>query len=385
MRFGIDRLIDDNFAPLQGKRVGLFSNLSAVNRDLTTTYDVFRTSDAVNLTALYGPEHGFGGHALDGVKVDNQIDVRSGVPIFSLYGETRQPTADMLTDIDIMVCDIQDIGARFYTFMWSVTHILEACGEHNIPVLLLDRPNPIGARIDGGTLEPSLSTFVGRYPIPVQHGLTLGEIAQLFNAEWNSHPAELNVYTCDGWSPHQRWQDIRRPFVAPSPAMAHPVTAYHYPGSCLIEGTTLSEGRGTSLPFEVVGAPYIDSWQLADALNALKLDGVRFRVHEFTPNASKHKGVLCGGVQAHIIDVESYRPVLVWLHVIHTIRHLYRGDDFTWLPPYDDIQHFDRLIGDYRTRQLIDQGAPVAEITADWGAFHASFRELSAPYLLYDR
>lgn len=385
MRFGIDRLIDDDFAPLQGKRIGLFSNLSAVNRDLLPTVEVLRLADAVNLVALYGPEHGFGGATGDGIEIATATDPRTSLPIYSLYGDTYRPTAAMLTDIDLLVCDIQDIGVRYYTFLWTLTHIIEACGEYVVPVLVLDRPNPLGGTIDGGRLEPELASLVGRYPIPVQHGMTIGELATLINDQWNPHKADVTVYRCDGWQRNQTWADIGRSFVSPSPNMPNFTAAQHYPGACLIEGTTLSEGRGTPLPFEVVGAPTIDSWTLAETLNSLNLDGVRFRPHQFQPTASKYAGELCNGVQAHITNANRYRPLTAWLTVIATIRHLY-PDDFAWLPPYraGGIQHFDRLIGDTRTRQLIDLGESINAITADWGTFRAEFKALAATYLLYD-
>ncbi|MCB9455729.1 MAG: DUF1343 domain-containing protein [Anaerolineaceae bacterium] len=384
MRFGIDRLIDDHFAPLHGKRVALFSNLSAVNRDLVTTYDVFRMADAVNLVALFGPEHGFGGAAADGMAVDTATDPRTGLPVYSLYGETFRPTAAMLDGIDLLVCDLQDVGVRYYTFLWTLTHIMEACGEVGVPLLILDRPNPLGGTLDGGALEPKLASLVGRFPIPIQHGMTIGELATLINGRWNPHPAEMTVYACDGWRRDQDWSRIGRAFVPPSPNMPHFVAAQHYPGSCLIEGTTLSEGRGTPLPFEVVGAPYLDGAALADALNGLKLPGVRFRPHLFEPSASKCVGQTCGGVQAHITDPVIYRPVRAWLAVIHTIRHLY-PEDFAWLPQYHPagLQHFDRLIGDRHTRRMIDAGDPVAVIVDGWQAFQAEFKALAAPHLLY--
>jgi uncharacterized protein YbbC (DUF1343 family) len=377
MRFGIDRLIDDHFARLKGQRVALFSNLSAVNRDLITTYDVLRAADEVNLVALFGPEHGFGGSAVEGVAIETSTDPRTGLPVYSLYGEHYRPTADMLDGIDLLVCDLQDVGVRYYTFLWTLTHILEACGEYGVPVLVLDRPNPLGGVLDGGTLQPSLASLVGRLPIPVQHGMTLGELATLINDQWNPHRADVSVYLCDGWERSQDWSGIGRAFVPPSPNMPHFVAAQHYPGACLIEGTSLSEGRGTPLPFEVVGAPYIDGGTLAGALNGLTLEGVRFRPHQFEPSASKHAGKVCGGVQAHITDPGAYRPVRAWLAVIHTIRHLY-PDNFAWLPA-----HFDRLIGDQHTRQMIDAGEPVAAIADGWGAFQAAFQALAAPYLRY--
>ncbi len=386
MRFGIDRLKDDGFAALHGKRVGLFSNLTAVDRDLTTTYDVLRLAANVNLTALFGPEHGFAGTAADGEHVSTATDPRTGLSVYSLYGETMQPTAEMLDGIDVMVCDLQDIGVRYYTFLWTLTYVIDACGQHGIDVMILDRPNPLGGTVDGGTLDPNLSSLVGRYSIPVQHGMTIGEMAVMINSRWNLSPANVSVITCDGWQRDQKWDAIGRAFVPPSPNMPHFVTALHYPGACLIEGTTLSEGRGTPLPFEVVGAPFIDGWDLAAALHQLNLPGVRFRPHLFQPNNSKFKGEACGGVQVHITDLTAYRPLVVWLHIIRTIQRLY-PDHFAWLPPYasaiGEIQHFDRLIGSTDVRAQLDADAPIEDIIADWPAFHQQFSQATAEYLLY--
>lgn len=374
IRFGIDNLIDTNFAALSGQRVGLFTNLCAVDARLMTTYDIFRTSDAVNLAAIFSPEHGLAGMVADGVKVDSGVDPLTGLPLYSLYGETFRPTADMLAEIDVMVCDIQDIGVRYYTFLWTVTHIIEACGEYGVPVIVLDRPNPLGGDIvRGGGLDAKLASLVGRYDIPIQHGLTMGEATTMINALYNPHPAQITVIRCEGWERAQDWAQIGRPFVPPSPAMPHISTARHYPGSCLIEGTTLSEGRGTSLPFEVVGAPDVDSTATADALNALNLAGMRFRPYRFQPTASKHAGVACGGVQVHITDAARFDALAGWLAVLGVMRPHYEWKE----------AHFDRLIGDTETRAMIDAGEPVDAIIGRWAGFLDDFAHKRRDYLLY--
>ncbi|GAB4529907.1 MAG: DUF1343 domain-containing protein [Anaerolineae bacterium] len=386
MRLGIDRLIEDRFAPLKGRRVALFTNLSAVNTQLVPTYECFRLSDEVELVALFSPEHGLGGAAADGAHIQSGVDPRSGLPIHSLYGETFAPTPEMLANIDVVVCDIQDIGVRYYTYLWTITHIIEVCGQQGVSVMILDRPNPLGWRIDGGSLASELSSLVGRFPIPIQHGMTLGELARLFNDLWNPTPAELIVIPCECWAQKNGGQRpahiLPRVFVPPSPNMAHPVTALHYPGACLIEGTQLSEGRGTALPFEVVGAPYIDAFALAEAINAHHLDGVIARPHHFQPNASKFSHQMCHGVQLHIVDQAVYRPLIAWLTVIRMVQELH-PEAFAWLPPHNGLQHFDRLIGDTNTRLLIDAGESIEMITADWSAFHQDFRMQRQPYLLY--
>lgn len=380
MKFGIDRLVDEEFALLQDQRVGLFTNLSAVDGELRSSYLVF--ADHVQLTALFGPEHGLAGVAADGVTVPSSVDTRTDVPVHSLYGDSFAPTADMLADIDIMVCDIQDIGVRYYTFLWTVTYILEACGAHHVPVMILDRPNPLGDRIDGGTLAPHLASLVGRFPIPIQHGMTLGELALMFNDLWNPTPAALSVVRCEDWLRDQRWPEIKRPFVPPSPNMPHFTTALHYPGACLVEGTTLSEGRGTALPFEVVGAPYIDGLALATSLDK-QLSGASARPVQFQPAASKYAGEVCGGIQVHITDLAQYRPLEAWLTILKTIHDMYPAA-FQWLPRHGNLQHFDRLIGDETTRQQIESGQSIEDVIADWPAFHEAFRRQREPFLLYE-
>lgn len=387
IKHGIEQLREDDFRLLQGKRVGLMTNPSAVDRKLTSTYEIFATAPEVDLTALYGPEHGMIAAALDAIAVEDRFDPATGVPIYSLYGKTVRPTTAMLENIDVMVCDIQDIGLRFYTYVWTVSYLLEACGEHGIDVVILDRPNPLGDRVAGGPLDEKFSSFVGRFNIPVQHGMTLGELAQMMNALWNPTPANLTVVPCFGWERHTTWDQTGLEFVTTSPAIPYFRTVLQYPGACFIEGTMLSEGRGTSLPFEVVGAPYINGNQLASDLNSLNLDGVIFRPHAFFPTASKFRDETCYGVQGHLTDPRAFDPIPVWLTVIHTIRHTY-ADQFEWLPPHQQeyergsIYHFDRLIGSEKPRQQIDAGQSIAEVMAGWDAYCDAFREQRAPYLI---
>ena len=276
---GIEVLVAQQFRLLKGKRVGLMTNPSAVNHDLISTYDILHQAPDVNLTALFGPEHGLVAAAPDAMAVANATDSRSGLPIYSLYGDTYRPTADMLRDVDVLVCDIQDIGVRFYTYIWTVSYILEACGEHGVEVVILDRPNLLGDTVAGPPLEAAFASFVGRFNIPIQHGMTLGELAQMINGEWNATPADVTLVACAGWQRRMQWDETGLPFVTSSPAIPHFQTTLHYPGACLIEGTQLSEGRGTALPFEIVGAPYIDAAALAEHLNAPAFPGVYFRPH----------------------------------------------------------------------------------------------------------
>lgn len=381
---GLDTLITDDFAPLRGKRVALMTNPSAVTRDLQSAYQVFRRANGnhFRLTALFSPEHGFAAAVPDGEKVDSSIDPLSGVPIHSLYGANFRPTPAMFTDVDILVCDIQDVGVRYYTFASTITYLIEVAGEVGVPVLLLDRPNPLGDAIDGFRLTEGYQSLVGRFPIPAQHGLTLGELVRLVNARFNPTPAALTVMPCRDYQRGQAWESTGLHFVTPSPNMPHLVTVRHYPGSCLIEGTPLSEGRGTSLPFEICGAPHLNSEALADQLNAHAWEGVIFRPHAFLPTASKHRGVTCFGVQAHITDLARYRPLKVWIGVIKTVRALY-PNAFEWVS-YSERLTIDLLGGGTQLREQIEANVPLEEMVAEWDAVAAEFRAESREFWLYE-
>lgn len=386
---GIERLREDNFQALHGKRVGLLTNSGAVDHNLTSTYEIFATEPRVNLVALFSPEHGIVASALDAVLIENSVDKRTGVPIYSLYGDTKRPTADMLKNIDVLVCDIQDIGARFYTYIWTISYILEACGENNIDVLILDRPNPLGDIVAGSPLNETYSSFVGRFDIPIRHGMTVGELSLMVNQRWNATPANCTIIPCSGWKRTTLWNELGLEFVPTSPAIPHFCTVLHYTGSCFLEGTMLSEGRGTSLPFEVVGAPYIHADSLAKRLNALNLQGVRFRPHSFYPTAGKFRDETCNGVQAHILNQSTFDPLATWLSVIVEIRNIYR-DEFEWLPPIQQeyeqgtLFHFDRLIGDSEPRIKIDAGQSVDEITQGWKDYCDKFRLYRQSFLIAD-
>jgi uncharacterized protein YbbC (DUF1343 family) len=376
IKLGLDRLQEEDFRSIRGKRIGLMTNPSAVDSRLVSAYDVFRQAKGSKLAAFFGAEHGVKASIADGDLIHSSIDALTGLPVFSLYGSTFRPSPEMLEEIEVMVCDIQDMGARYYTFLWTISHIIEACGEAGIPVLILDRPNPLGAAVRGRGLDAQHASLVGRYDIPIQHGMTLGEMLSYLNARHNPQPAALRVMSMEGWKRAQFWHETGLAFVPPSPNMPHPVTAYHYPGACLVEGTNLSEGRGTPLPFEIVGAPFLDGAKLAHTLNAADLSGVRFRAHHFRPSASKYVGESCEGVQAHITDLKTYEPLKSWLSVIREIRHLYPGQ-FEWKP------HFERLIGSDSVRDAIDAGAEVSEIMAGWDAYCSRFQDDSAEFLIY--
>jgi uncharacterized protein YbbC (DUF1343 family) len=372
---GIDVLSGQGFASIRGKRIGLLTNPAAVDARYTSTYHLLASAPGVSIAALFGPEHGFSGSAAAGQHIVDGRDPRTGAPVYSLYGETLHPTATMLDGLELMVCDLPDIGVRYYTYLWTLFYLLQGAGAAGLPVLLLDRPNPLGRVVRGPLIEPSLYSIVGAAPVPICHGMSIGELAMMLNAQWNPHPADLTIIRCTGYDPADPPTDLR--WAAPSPNMPHPLTARHYPGSCLVEGTNLSEGRGTALPFEIVGAPWVEGELLASALNEWALPGVRFRPIQFQPSASKWAGETCGGVQAHLTDAVIYDPLLAWLMVIVTIRRLYPAQ-YAW-----DTAHFDRLIGSATVREQIETEAEVGAICAGWQAAEAGFEQSREPYLLY--
>jgi uncharacterized protein YbbC (DUF1343 family) len=381
---GLMRLVGQGGAPLQGRRVGLVTHPAAVLPDLTLSLDALLGIEA-RVTALFGLEHGFDGSAADGTAVADAHDPRTGLPVFSLYGAIREPTSDMLTDVDVLVYDVQDVGVRFYTFVSTLYHVLAAAARHGRAVIVLDRPNPIsGVTVEGPLVAPGLQSFVGIMSIPIRHGMTTGELARYFNTEGRLG-ADLSVVSMRGWK-RSMWLDATGlPWVPPSPGMPQLATATVYPGMCFIEGTLLSEGRGTALPFEVVGAPWLDGYALAQALNRQALPGVRFRATHFTPFASKHVGSPCEGVQVHVTDRQAFRAVETGLQVVAACRAL-APDRFEFLPSSWEARppHFDLLTGDAAIRKGLVAGIPVADMVSGWPVVASAFDKARQPYLLYE-
>jgi uncharacterized protein YbbC (DUF1343 family) len=380
---GLDLLISTQLDLVRGKRVGLVTHPAAVLPDLTSAVDALLDAD-VRLTALFGPEHGFDGSAADGAAIGDTVHLRIGLPVLSLYGPTREPTPAMLADVDVLVFDMQDVGARFYTFISTLFYVLRGAARAGKPVVVLDRPNPInGARVEGPLVEPGLESFVGIAPIPIRHGLTTGELALYLNAEHHLG-ADLTVVELQGWRREMWFDQTGLPWAPTSPGIPQLSTATVYPGMCFVEGTNLSEGRGTALPFEIVGAPWLDGYELAQSLNRLELPGVRFRPLTFIPSAGKHAGQKCSGAQVHVIDREALRPVTTGLHVLAACR-AQAPDKFEFLPSSWEGRppHFDLLTGVAAVRPGLVDGAPVAEITASWPEIEARFAEKRKPYLLY--
>jgi len=376
VRTGLDLWTGDPAPELRTLRLGLVSHPAAVLPDLTGSLDALRTA-GFRLTALFGPEHGFGGAAADGATVGDAVEARTGLPVYSLYGETQEPSQESLSLVDALVFDMQDVGVRFYTYLSTLYYVLRGAGKFGKKVFVLDRPNPVtGTLIEGGALEPGFESFVGIVNIPMRHGMTLGELARFMNAEY-ALGADLRVVKMQGWRRDMWFDETGLPWVSTSPAMPHLSTAILYPGMCLLEGTNLSLGRGTALPFEVCGAPWLDGHALAEAMNALKLTGVRFRPAMFTPTSSNHAGRECSGVQVHVTDRNALRPVEMTLHLIATARRL-SGECFSW------NTHLERLAGSGALRASLEAGTPIGEILAAWTEFQTSFARARADFLLYN-
>lgn len=380
---GVDAYIRQGLPHLQNRRVALLTNPSGVTRGLERTADVLLRLLNSRLTTLFSPEHGPEGIDPDGAPVPSQADAESGIPIFSLYGPTRRPTLEMLSNVDALVVDIQDVGVRFYTFTWTMTYVMEAAAEARIPVFILDRPNPLGGIIQGPSLAPGFESFVGRWPIPLRHGMTLGELARYFN-EARGLGVNLEVIPVVGWRRAMSWEDTGLAWVSPSPALPTLDAVRVYPGTCLIEGTNLSEGRGTALPFQLIGAPWVNARAWAQRLNALELPGVRFRAAAFIPWTSKWSGQVCRGVQVHITDPLLFDPLRVGLHLVAIARALH-PIDFAWLDGSWEGKrfHFDLLIGNDWVREALDAGESVETILAAWVDAERAFAEERRPFLLY--
>lgn len=377
---GVELLLAERADLVRGKRIGLITNPTGVDRELRSGIDLLAAHPELELAALFGPEHGVRGDAQAGDQVRSSRDPATGVPVHSLYGEHRAPTMAMLEGIDVLVFDIQDVGTRFYTYPYTLAGAMRAAREAGIPVVVPDRPNPIGGvLVEGPVLEPAYASFVGMFPIPLRHGMTVGELALLFNAEFDIG-AELHVVPVRGWRRGDAEPGGALPWVMPSPNMPTPETALVYPGTGLLEGTNLSEGRGTTRPFEIAGAPFVDAGVLAGRMNALDLPGVQFRPVWFTPTFSKHSGELCGGVQLHVTDREAFRPVRTGLALLQVVQELY-PEDFR----FDEAQlpFFDKLAGNGWIREALLQGVPLEEIEARWLPELERFEELRARYLLY--
>ena len=388
VRPGVDMLAERLPAALAGRRVGLITNHTGRDASGRSTIDVLAARRDLRLVALFGPEHGIRGAAAEGETVDDTRDERTGLPVRSLYGATRKPTPAMLADVDALVFDIQDVGARTYTYVYTMAYAMQAARERGIPFVVLDRPNPIrGDVVEGNILDTAYASFVGLYPIALRHGMTVGELARLFNAEFDIG-ADLTVVRMDGWRRDLWWDETGLDWVPPSPNLPRLESAIHYPGTVFFEAINLSEGRGTSHPFQQTGAPWLRADTVVAAMNAMRLPGVRFEAVEFTPpaTAAKYPGQRLRGVRLVATDRNAYRPIPTTLRLIQTIRRLHPAE-FRWVggPTAADPRAaywMDRLAGTDRLRTAMEAGTLDA-LLAEWEREARAFEAQRREYLLY--
>jgi uncharacterized protein YbbC (DUF1343 family) len=385
VRLGSDVLLASD--RLRGERVGIVCNHASVDHGLRHVIDRLVETEKATLSGIFGPQHGFRSDVQDNmIETPHQRDEARKVPVYSLYSETREPTVEMLRGIDTLVIDLQDIGARIYTFIYTMANCLRASARHRIPVIVCDRPNPIGgSEVEGACLVAGFESFVGQFPIPMRHGMTIGELASFFNEHF-AIGAPLEIASMERWQRHMYADDTGLPWVMPSPNMPTLDSAVVYPGTVLFEGTNLSEGRGTTRPFELVGAPWIDADRFAEAMNALDLPGVYFRPTVFEPTFQKHAQRTCGGCQIHVTDRSTFRPVITGVALIRAFRRFDRSK-FAWRqPPYEYEQEklpIDILAGSDLLRTQIESDVSLVEIAESWRPNEAAFRELRKEFLLY--
>jgi uncharacterized protein YbbC (DUF1343 family) len=389
VKIGAEILIEKHLDLIKGKKIGIVTNHTGILPDGRHIVDVLNEIEGVKIVALFGPEHGIRGEVPDGKSISHGVDAKTGIPVFSLYGEVKKPTEEMLKDIDVLIFDIQDVGARFYTYISTMSYCMEACAEMGKKFIVLDRPNPIrGVYVDGPILEPRFKSFVGLHPIPVAHGMTVGELAKMFNDEgWleNGVKADLTVVKMENYSRKMWFDQTDLPWVKPSPNMMTLKTAIVYTATCFIEGTNVSEGRGTQHPFEWIGAPWIDGEKLAKELNYYKLPGVKFEPISFTPTDiekvtvdPKYEGEKCGGVYLNVYDREKFEPVKVGVYILYALKKLY-PDKFKWRTAGQD-----RLWGTDKVRLMIDEGKKPDEIIKTWEDDVKKFLSIRQKYLLYN-
>ncbi len=385
---GVEVLLNSRLNLLRGARVGAVVHPASVLSNLSHTADALSNAIAPRLKALFGPQHGARGEKQDNmIESEFYFDPDTHLPVHSLYSDTRRPTEEMLRDIDILIYDLQDVGTRVYTFIWTMAYCLEACAQFGKHLIVVDRPNPInGRQVEGNLLDTSLRSFVGLYPVPMRHGLTVGELALLFNREFNLG-CELTVIPMEGWRRADWFDSTGLHWVPPSPNLPTPDSTVVYPGMVLVEGTMLSEGRGTTRPFEFIGAPYIQAREYAARLNALGLPGVFFRAAHFQPTFQKWAGMTCGGVQVHVTDRLAFEPYLTGIMSISVARGMY-PQSFAWRePPYEYEYRrlpIEILCGAETILPLIEREASPEEFRASWRGDVAHFLRQRQPYLLYD-
>ncbi len=366
---GLDAIAQSGFESLLGKRIGLVCNQATVDRQGIHILDhllVLHQSNALTLQAVFGPQHGIWGHTQDNmIEWEGYLDPRTEIPFFSLYGQHREPKEEWLRGLDVLVLDLPDIGSRYYTFLWTMALCLKACQAIGLHALILDRPNPIGGtKVEGTVGKIEFKSFVGLYPLPMRHGMTLGEVARYLKQNYFPN-VSLEIEQVRSWSRSEEFESSGQIWAMPSPNMPTVDAARVYPGACLLEGTNLSEGRGTTRPFEIVGAPFLDSWKFADALSVMNLEGVIFRPITFQPTFQKHAGEVCGGVFVHVLDREVFEPVITYFALLQIAWKQSAGKMMWNDPPYEyeeTLLPFDILAGNDWLRPAIETGIPISEV-----------------------
>lgn len=387
VKLGLEKALGGEVNLFKDLRIGLICNQASVDHRYRHAADLFFQNPDINLTALFGPQHGIRGDVQDNmIETAHTVDKKTGLPIYSLYSETRQPTGEMLENLDALVFDLQDVGCRVYTFIYTMAYAMKSCAEFGKKMFVLDRPNPInGIGVEGNVLETGHESFVGQYPIPMRHGMTIGELAAFFNREFDIN-CDLQVITMDNWEREDFYDETDCPWVMPSPNMPTVDTAVVFPATVYFEGTEISEGRGTTRPFEIVGAPFIDAETLSESLKSLELSGVIFRPFQFLPTFQKYAGQHCGGVFLHISDRESFEPVITGLALVKTIYNLY-PEKFKWKETaYEyafDRNPFDVISGSTKTREFIEQNQSPENIEASWQKDLENFNIKRKKYLMY--
>ncbi|MDR0966438.1 MAG: DUF1343 domain-containing protein [Myxococcales bacterium] len=390
VRFGIDVLRAQGFQSLRGLRVGAICNTTSIDARFEHLADLLQGAAGVTLVSLFGPEHGVRGEAQDMIGVDDDgRDPATGLPVHSLYGasfESLSPTPASLRGLDALVFDIQDVGSRYYTYIYTMALCMKAAARARIAFVVLDRPNPInGVQIEGNLVHPGFESFVGLFPLPNRHAMTAGELARYFN-DVHGIGCDLTVVPCEGWQRAMWWEETGRAFVPPSPNMPTVDTACVYPGLCLVEGTNLSEGRGTTRPFELIGAPFLDSKRFVEALRAEHLEGVAFRATSFLPTFQKHAGQSCGGAMIHVMDRASFQPLRTGIALLRAAKAV-GGERFQWRTEkyefIDDKPAIDLLCGTDSIRKALDAGQSLDECMRGFEEELNSFKEVRKRYLIY--
>ncbi len=384
---GLDVLVRRRRGLLRGQRVAVVAHQASIDSRYEHAVELLREIRGVKVRTLLAPEHGLWGAPQDHIWIDGTRDPVTRLPVWSLYGARREPTDAMLRGIDTVVVDLQDVGSRYYTFIWTMALVMRACARSGVHVVVLDRPNPLGgAMVEGNVADPTFASFVGLYPLAIRHGLTIGEIARYLN-ERHGIGCRLTVVPMRGWRRRMLWEDTGLPWVPPSPNMPTLDTARVYPGGCLIEGTNLSEGRGTTRPFEWIGAPYLDGHRYAAALDAMSLPGVRFRPARFIPTFHKWAGEVCGGVQIHVTDRRRFRPFRTGIAAIAVARRLAPAE-FRWKEPPYEFEHkrlpIDILFGTDRIRTQIEGGTDLPVIEATWRTALPLYTRRRRAFMIYD-